>query len=343
MSRRRRKKTGRKHRRVAVALAALCIVLVFTLGLFAAARFEARLSLPVENAGQQLTAYQAGRSTAQYYVNGQWVTEKDTETLLVIGIDDYGSVAGSDSYNNNNQADFLVLLVRDKNTGENAAIHLNRDTMTDIPILGVTGQQAGSRRAQLALAYTYGRGEEDSCKNTVSAVSNLLYGIEIDHYITVTMDAVPILNDWAGGVTVEVLDDFTGIDDVLVQGESVTLKGQHALNYVRSRMGLEDSSNLHRMERQRQYAGTWLETAQPLFEDETAVMELIMNLSDYHYSDCTAGELTELAEIFTADQSNTVYELEGESVQGNMYMEYYVSDAAVEKLVVNLFYEPVEE
>ena len=41
---------------------------------------------------------------------------------------------------------------------------------------------------QLALAHTYGSGEEDSCENTVLAVENLLYGVGIDHYVSLTMD-----------------------------------------------------------------------------------------------------------------------------------------------------------
>ena len=36
--------------------------------------------------------------------------------------------------------------------------------------------------------------------------------MKIDHYMTLTMDAVGILNDLAGGVTLEVLDDMTELD-----------------------------------------------------------------------------------------------------------------------------------
>ncbi len=341
MSRRSKKRSRRKY--VRMSCAALCIALVFVLGAIAAVSFERRLSLPVENAGQQLTAYEAGKNTAQYFVDGQWITRKDVETLLVIGIDNLGSIPGSDSYNNSNQADFMVLLVHDRATGESNAVHLNRDTMTEIPILGVTGQQAGSMKAQLALAYTYGHGRQDSCKNTVNAVENLLYGIEIDRYITVTMGAVPIINDWAGGVTLEILDDFTGVDDTLVLGETTTLRGQHALNYVRERAGLEDSTNLRRMERQRQYASAWAEQAEPLFEDEDALMKLLIDMNNYYYTDCSAAELAEMADLFSANPPEEIYQLEGRNVRGDMYMEYYVDEDAVEKLAVELFYQPVSQ
>ena len=135
MSRKSRRSMRKKLRRIIIAL--LCIALVFAIGNFAASKIETLLSRPVENAGQQLTSYQKSASGAQYFVNGQWMAEKDVETLLVIGIDDFGGFASSDSYTSGKQSDFLVLLVRDKATGESSAIHLNRDTMADVPVLGV--------------------------------------------------------------------------------------------------------------------------------------------------------------------------------------------------------------
>ena len=93
-----------------------------------------------------------------------------------------------EGYVNNQQADFLLLLVMDKQHETCTPIQLNRDTMTQIQILGVTGEPAGTFTGQLALAHTYGSGEEDSCENTVLAVENLLYGMEIDHYVSLTMD-----------------------------------------------------------------------------------------------------------------------------------------------------------
>ena len=333
-------KAGKRHKRMIIAV--VCVFLVFVFGLFAVSKFESMISPPVENAGQQLTAYKHGVNRAEYFVDGQWVAEKELETLLVIGLDDLGGIKRSNSYNNTSQADFMVLLIRDPSDGTFNAIHLNRDTMTRIPMLGVTGQKAGYRTAQLALAYTYGRGEEDSCRNTMEAVSNLLYGVEIDHYIVVTMDSVPIANDWAGGVTVEILDDFSGVNDTMVKGETTTLFGQQALDYIRVRRGLEDSTNLHRMERQRQYAAKWLEVATPLMKNPASVIDLVFQLSDYHYSDCTAGELADFANAYASHPFDAVHTLKGENVQGSVYIEYYVDDDAVRELVLDLFFEPVE-
>ena len=59
--------------------------------------------------------------------------------------------------------------------------------------------------------------------------SFLLGGTEIDHYLAMTMSAIPQINDLVGGVPVTVLDDFSGIDDSLVKGEEITLMGEQAL------------------------------------------------------------------------------------------------------------------
>ncbi len=323
-------------------IAVVGLVLVFAIGMIAVSKFESMTSSPVQNAGQQLTAYKPAVNRAEYFVDGQWIAQKDLDTLLLIGLDDIGGFEKSNSYNNTSQADFMVLLIKDKVSGEFNAIQLNRDTMTRIPVLGVTGQKAGYRNGQLALAYTYGRGQEDSCRNTMEAVSHLLYGVEIDHYIVVTMDSVPIANDWVGGVTLEILDDMTEVDETMVRGETMTLIGQQALDYVRTRKGLEDSTNLHRMERQRQYAAKWLELATPLFKNPGAIIDLVMQLSDYHYSDCMAGELADFANAYANQPFESVYTLEGKNVQGSVYMEYHLDEESVRKMVLDLFFEPVK-
>jgi len=331
--------SGKRHKRMIIAVVGLA--LVFALGMLAVSKFESMTSAPVQNAGQQLTDYKPAVNRAEYFVDGQWIAQKDMETLLVIGLDDLGGFEKSNSYNNTSQADFIVLLMKNKVSGEFNAIQLNRDTMTRIPVLGVTGQKAGYRQGQLALAYTYGRGREDSCRNTMEAVSHLLYGVEIDHYIVVTMDSVPIANDWVGGVTVDILDDFTKVDETMVRGETMKLVGQQALDYVRTRKGLEDSTNLHRMERQRQYAAKWLELATPLFKNPGAIIDLVMQLSDYHYSDCTAGQLADFANAYANQPFDFVHTLEGENVQGDVYMEYHIDEDSVREMVLELFFEPI--
>lgn len=335
------------HRRYANSrwrLAAAMIALALTVAgmIIGAHLLEKKMAVPIRNVGEQLTSHTTERNTAQVFVNGRWYAERNLETVLVMGVDAQEGLAQQDSYNNDDQTDFLMLFLQDVDTGRSAAIHLNRDTMTDITTLGVTGQPTGTRRAQLALAYNYGSGDHVSSNNVVDAVEHLLYGMQVDHYITLSMDAVPIMNDWAGGVAVEVLDDFSGIDDSLVMGEMIRLKGNQALTYVRTRKGLDDSSNLHRMERQRQYASEWVASARRQLDNAESVADLVLQLDGHYRSDCTIDQLRSFAQNLSANPSVHAYELEGEAVKGDVHMEFYVDETALQQLVLELFYVPVE-
>lgn len=273
-----------------------------------------------------------------------YIPNKELETILLIGVDKYESQSQTEGYNNSQQADFLMLLLIDKKAETYTALHLNRDTMTDIPILGVRGENAGTISGQLALAHTYGSGGMDSCRNTVQAVSNLLYGVEIDHYLAFTMDAVSQINDLAGGVTITVLDDLTSVSPAMYKGATLTLDGEMALAYVRTRYGLEDSSNLRRMERQRQYL-TALRSALSAraASQEDFLFKALDKISAYMTSDYTADQLSKLYDRLDAYKDNGIQTLDGEAIKGDVFMEFYPDEAALKQQIVQLFYVPLEE
>lgn len=273
------------------------------------------------------------------YKGDEYALKDNIETILVLGLDKFESV-NAESYNNDKQADFLMLLVVDNENSSCTALHINRDTITEMNILGVAGDKVGTVEKQIALAHTYGNGKEVSCRNTAEAVSNLLMNVQIDHYVSVTMDAVSVYNDYIGGVEVTVLDDFKGIDDTLVKGETVTLLGEHALNYVRTRYGLDDSTNERRMMRQRQYLeALYSKTISCINSDENFVVNAGVKLSDYVVSDYSGNALQTLAEKLSDYQFIEIRELEGRNVEGDEHMEFYPYKSSVEETVIELFYE----
>ena len=326
--------------------AILAAVLVLLVGMLLLQRWENTQGAPVSSQGPS-SAVEAGAPVdgreITYYNGTAYARREDLETVLLLGVDKFEGET-PEGYVNNQQADFLLLLVMDKQHETCTPIQLNRDTMTQIQILGVTGEPAGTFTGQLALAHTYGSGEEDSCENTVLAVSHLLYGMEIDHYVSLTMDGVALLNDLVGGVTVEVLDDFSGIDESLVQGETVTLQGQQALTYVRSRGGMEDSSNLHRMERQRQYLAALQQQLKAAVRQEDGfTLDALLQLNEYMVSDCTVDQLSDLGDSLAAYQVSDILTTPGDAQEGEEFMEFTVDEAALQQLVMEVFYEPVEE
>ena len=325
--------------------AILAVVLILLAGMLLLQRWENNQDAPVSSSGEA-SSVEAGAPVdgreITYYNGTAYAKKENLETVLLLGVDKFEGET-PEGYINNQQADFLLLLVMDKQHETCTPIQLNRDTMTQIQILGVTGEPAGTFTGQLALAHTYGSGEEDSCENTVLAVENLLYSVEIDHYVSMTMDGVALLNDLVGGVTLEVLDDFSGVDGTLVQGETVTLKGQQALTYVRSRGGLEDSSNLHRMERQRQYLAALQQQLKAAVQQEDGfTLDALLQLNEYMVSDCTVNQLSELGDSLATYQVSDILTTPGDAQEGEEFMEFTVDESALQQLVMDVFYEPVE-
>ena len=277
---------------------------------------------------QSIFPEQKTENTVYEYNGVEYVKNEDVESFLILGLDKFEDAINNDSYNNDQRADFLMLLVFDNSEKKFTAVHLNRDTMVNMNVLGVAGQKIGTVNKQLALAHTYGNGRDVSCRNTADAVSELLNGVKVNHYLSITMDAVPILNDLLGGVEVTVLDDFSGIH------------GDHALTYVRERYGLEDSSNSTRMVRQRQYMTAVYDKAMLKIEnDDNFVIEASSKLADYIVSDRSVNQLQEIAKKLSQYKFTEIETLEGESVVKDGLMEFRPDADSIDKIVFELFYK----
>ena len=286
--------------------------------------------------------HETSDGTIEY--NGiKYVPKGNIETFLVLGLDKYEGSSGADSYNNDKQADFLMLFIFDNDAKKYTAIQINRDTMVDINVLGVAGNKIDTVYGQIALSHTYGNGKDLSCHNVANSISSLMMGISVNHYISLTLDAVPVVNDLVGGVTVEVLDDFTGIDDSLVKGETVVLKGDQALTYVQTRQGLEDSSNTTRMKRQQQYIKALHDAFNECAAaDDAFIVDASLKISGYMVSDRSVTQLQVLAQKLTEYEFLGIENIAGESVVGNKFMEFYPNKEEIKKMVIELFYTPKE-
>lgn len=282
-----------------------------------------------------------GRPTKTLIRNGvAYFPRQDITVVLVLGIDRFGVVEPSQSYNNHGAADMVSLLIFDEVRQICNVLCLNRDTMLEMPVLGVNGKQAGTAYQQLALSYTYGSGMEDSCENTMQAVSDFLYGIEIDHYIAMNMDAIAILNDAVGGVTVTVKDDFSTIDPTITKGQ-LRLMGQQAIHFVRTRKDVSDQTNISRMERQEQYVDGFVESFRAKQAESTKfIVSTYEDVSDYIVTDCTVNAISGMMSRFAEYQVQDVISPEGKNVLGNTYYEFHVDEKQLDSLILDLFYAP---
>lgn len=280
-------------------------------------------------------------STKTITRNGiDYYPRQDINVMLVLGIDQSGPVKSSNYYRNNGAADSVMLLVFDETEKECTVLYLNRDTMLDMDVLGVRGEYAGTTYGQLALAHTYGTGLEDSCENVKNTLMKFFHGLTIDYYVAMNMDAVPILNDAVGGVTVNVVDDFSNVDSSIPMGE-VTLKGNQVLSYVRTRKNLGDQKNITRMQRHKEYVYGFLNNLlQKEQEDVNFLIKTYEEVAPYLVSDCSVNTLNGMLSRYTDFTVAEIVTPEGDNVIGDEYYEFYVDAEKLNELTVRLFYAP---
>ena len=267
---------------------------------------------------------------------------QDITVVLVMGIDRYGPVESSGFYTNTGAADVDMLVIFDETNETVNMLYLNRDTMLTMPVLGVGGKQAGTYFGQLALAHTFGDGLEDSCENTRQTISDFLGGVTIDYYVSMNMDAIAILNDAVGGVTVEVTEDFSKVDSTITMGQ-VKLMGQQAINYVRTRKDVGDQLNLTRIERQKDYIRGFADALRVKQESDVGfALSTYEQVQPYIVTDCSARVLSSLLEKYAVYEIGQILSPAGENVMGEEYFEFYVDEEDLDRLVLQLFYAPKE-
>ncbi len=269
----------------------------------------------------------------------KYYPRQDITIVLFMGIDQKGPAVGSGSYNNPGAADMIGVTVFDEMAKTITVLALNRDTIAEVPVLGINGRQAGSASQQLALAHTYGSGLADSAENTRKAVSDLLYGVTVDYYLSMRMDAVTVFNDAVGGVTVNVADDFSEVDSTIPKG-TVTLHGEQAIRFVQSRSGVGDRLNVSRMARQKEYMHGFIAavgTASAGWE-----LKAYENAQEYLVTDCSQTTMSSLLSRYKGYTFEGVITPEGESIKEDGYMEFHLDKEAMDALILDMFYAPMK-
>jgi len=264
---------------------------------------------------------------------------RNLTTILLMGID-RDSTERIVGYRNGGAADFMRLVVIDHDNKTIEQIAIDRDTMTPITILGVMGNKSGKRSMQISLSHGFGDGKEQSCEFSVEAVSNLMFGINIDFYIAMNLDGIPALNDAVGGVTVRIEDDLTSLDPALSQGATVTLLGDQAEAFVRSRMTVSDGTNVSRMRRQQQYLSKLTtKLMSSVSESGEFAGKLYDTITAFTTTNISRGRLVN--EVYSARDyaQPAVLEIQGEHLIGSDgYMQFYADEQALKQMVIDIFY-----
>lgn len=269
-------------------------------------------------------------------------------TVLLIGTDRTveQQESGVTMAGKNGQADTILLGVIDNMNKKISFINVNRDTYVPVAEYTSDGDYAGEKKMQICLSYAYGKDDKTSCRYTTEAVSKYLYGMPIDYYVRLSYDAIQVLNDSVGGVTLTVAEDLTSVDASLTQGRTVTLAGNQAMTYVRWRNKSIAETNENRINRQKQYLYAFMKrTIECTRQDFTLPLGLFANAKPYMTTNVTTSQVTYLAskvlEYGIADDA--IHSIPGKSVIGkDNHVEYYPDATALYERVLDTFYNKAE-
>lgn len=321
--------------------------LIITVCAFAGAVFAVTkmINKPVNDTETTTYSKQNNNASTLYFDGKNYKIRDNMEVILIMGIDDREDIGSSQFAIHNSQADVLYVYAVDHKNKTYQAIQLNRETMTGIQTYNADGTKDTIAEAQICLAHSFGKTEQGRCLNTVDAVSGLLFNMPIDHYISLNMAAISILNEQVGGVTVTVPAGLESADPAFKEGAKVKLQGKQAELFVRSRMNLENDTNEFRMERQQMFLNAWMEQANHKMDTDSGfALGLVLSLSDYMTSDMSANALSDLANQLKEYKNLGTVKTVGETLLENeakisAFREYYVDSDDLERKVIDLFYE----
>lgn len=264
-------------------------------------------------------------------------------SILVMGVDHDSEVESEGSYEGG-QADFQRVVVIDPENKTIRQLKIDRDTMAECTVLGYFGSPVGTKEMQISLAHGFGDGKEESCEYARQAAEGLLLDESIDFYLAMNLDGISTLNDLAGGVTVTLEDDFSEIDPAMTKGATLTLQGDQAETFVRSRMTVGDGTNESRMKRQEEFLSQLAaQLGQKVRASEQFTADLYDELQPYLVTDMARGRI--INEVWNARDYTLepTLELTGEhKTADDGFTEFYPDAGSVEQAVLELFWEPVE-
>ena len=352
-----KKKKQQKKRRLIMLLCELAAAIIMAVIAFQILRAIGKSSLQIkaEAAAPQLAT---GQETLTEEEKSRWqegwvkyqdtiyAYNEDIMTFLFMGIDKNSDAKQEEEGTNGGQADALFLAVMNPHDHSIKIIGINRNTMTDIDIYNEEGAYVTTAKAQIAVQHGFGNGMEESCAYQQKAVRKLFYNLPVHGYAAINMSAISTINDAVGGVDVQVLEDLTRVDKTLVKDAKVRLMGESAFWYVKVRDTSEFGSADARLARQKQYLNAFIGSAkQAAKKDITTIMDLYQAVSGQMVTNITLDEVAYLAPIladYQFDESG-FYMLKGETVMGEEFEEFYVDEDALYEMILEVFYEEVEE
>ena len=322
---------------ILLAAAVLCIAL----GVFNRTGISHSEKTEAESGTQGWTAEKANPD-AIVYDGKTYVYNDHLTNYLLLGVDTDGSIQEPKEPGSAGQSDSVFLISYDRVKETTVGLAIPRDTITQIEKFTPGGESLGFYSDHLNLQYAYGDGKRKSCELTSAAVSRLLSGLPVGGYAAINLDSIPRLTQLLGGVEVTVPDDsLSGKNPDFVKGNKVVLDETNTETFVRSRDRQIEQSAITRMNRQKVFLEAFAsKLAQEQKKDASTVTTLFETMKTEMVTNMSNDQFVDIA---VAERSGGIQTIPGETGHEEVYDVYRVDDAALYKMVLELFYTQTED
>ena len=322
---------------ILLAAAVLCIAL----GVFNRTGISHSEKTEAESGTQGWTAEKANPD-AIVYDGKTYVYNDHLTNYLLLGVDTDGSIQDRKEPGSAGQSDSLFLISYDRVKETTVGLAIPRDTITQIEKFTPGGESLGFYSDHLNLQYAYGDGKRKSCELTSAAVSRLLSGLPIGGYAAINLESIPGLTQLLGGVEVTVPDDsLSEKNPDFVKGNKVVLDETNTETFVRSRDRQIEQSAITRMNHQKVFLEAFAsKLAQEQKKDASTVTRLFETMKAEMVTNMSNDQFVDIA---VAERSGGIQTIPGETGHEEVYDVYRVDDAALYKMVLELFYTQTED
>ncbi|WP_051671535.1 LCP family protein [Oribacterium sp. P6A1] len=281
-----------------------------------------------------------------YYNGKHYKRNTAVKAYLILGIDTDRPLKEDFDSHDTGRSDGIFLLAHDTAKNQVTIIQVPRDTMCDMYVTDYNYNILRIGHDHLTLAWWMGDNHELSGKLATTAVSWLFGGLPIDGYMAGPAGIINRLNDFVGGVTVEVPDDsIEKADPVFKKGARVDLQGELAEMFVRWRDTDVAGSPISRMDRQRIYAIAFeKKLISEQKKDKDTVPQMFQLLDDNIITNMEKGTYLDLAlEILMKDDplSESSFITPKGDIRITEYDEFWPDYMDIDKSVLNIFYREV--
>lgn len=298
---------------------------------------------------QELNSVSSGMSNGEVELEGKrYRRNTAVRAILCIGVDTHGELESYQASGIAGQADGLFLVAQDTTRDTVRFLMIPRDTMTEITLFDLMGNELGKDTQHLTLAFAYGDGKEKSCELLQEAVSNLLFGLKIDGYLAANISSISLLNDEVGGVTVTILDEgLEQRDPELTKDSTVHLDGKQAEIFVRYRDITKSQTAISRMNRQKQYIEAYMNQVKKTAKtDKTLITRLVNDIEEHMVTNMAKDQYMDMGLAVLNSQQligqGDFLTAPGEAVETERFDEYHPDKAELKRMVVELFYKEVQ-